>query len=117
MKIAEAKYPQAEGWRIVWILITAAAIPEGALDASKMNVNPGGRERVMRDGWWNGKPQKMNYSLGVPKGMHVVLEERGVNTHGMVADKMRELIRGHPDFKNKKSTIERCLVEEHEVTS
>ena len=61
-------------------------MPEDALDAKKMNVNPGGKQRVMRDRWWAGKPQKMNYSLRVPKGMRVVLEERGINTWNMNGD-------------------------------
>ena len=56
---------------------------DDALGVSKMNVNPGGKQQVMRDGWWGGKPQKMNYSPGIPKGMRVILEERGVNTRGM----------------------------------
>ena len=51
-----------------------AAIPDDALDVSKMNANPGGKQRVMRDGMWNGKPQS-NFSLGVPKGMRHVFEE------------------------------------------
>ena len=54
-----------------------AAMPDDALDVSKMNVNPGSAERVTTDGWWAGKPRKMNYALGVPKGMRVILEERG----------------------------------------
>ena len=115
VKIAEVKYPREEGWRVVWLFDHSschAAMPDDALDASKMNVNPGGKQRVMRDGWWNGKPQKMNYALGVPKGMRVVLEERGVDTHRMNAEQMREVLKSHPDFKNEKSTIERFLVEE-----
>lgn len=114
-KIAAAKYPRDEGWRLVWIFDHSschAAMPEDALDVHKMNVNPGGKQRVMRDGWWAGKPQKMNYSLGVPKGMRAVLEERGINTQNMNADKMREVLGSHPDFKNEKSTIERFLGEE-----
>ena len=78
-KIAEAKYPREDGWRVVWIFDHSschAAMPDDALDVSKMNVNPGGKQRVMRDGMWNGKPQSMNFSLGVPKGMRRVLEER-----------------------------------------
>ena len=63
----------------------------------------------MRDGWWGGKPQKMNYSVGIPKGMRVIVKERGVNTHGMNADKMREVLGSHPDFKNEKASIERFL--------
>ena len=41
------------------------------------------------------------------------LEERGVNTHGMNADKMREVLREHPDFKYEKSRIERYLCEDN----
>ena len=77
-----------------------AAMPEDALHASKMNVNPGGKQRVMHDGVWDGKPQKINYALGVQKGMRVVLEERGVNTHGMNADRMSEVLSSHADFIN-----------------
>ena len=48
----------------------------------------------------------MNYSNGVPKGLRVVLEFRGVNTKGMTADKMREILESHPDFQNEVSRIE-----------
>ena len=41
-----------------------AAMPNDALDVSKMNVNPEGKQRVMQDGLWDGKVQKMNYLLG-----------------------------------------------------
>ena len=114
-KIVAAKYPRDEGWRLVWIFDHSSchtAMPEDALDVHKMNANPGGKQRVMRDGWWVGKPQKMNYSLGVQKGMRAVLEERGINTWNMNADKMREVLGSHPDFKNEKSTIEWFLGEE-----
>ena len=115
VEIAEVKYPPQNGWKIVWIFDHSSchgAMAEDSLDVSKMNVKPGGKQRVMRDGWWNGKPQKMNYSLGVPKGLRVVLEERGVNTRSMSADEMRETLASHPDFKNEKSRVERFLMEE-----
>lgn len=67
---------------------------------------------MMRDGWWGGKPQPMNFSLGVPKGLRRVLEERGVNTQGMKAEDMCAALGSHPDFKNEKSSIERFLMEE-----
>lgn len=41
-----------------------AALPNDALDVSKMNINPEGKQQVMRDGLWDGKVQKMNYLLG-----------------------------------------------------
>ena len=49
----------------------------------------------MRDGWWNGKPQKMNFALGIPKGMRVVLKERGIDTSKMNADMMQEVLGNH----------------------
>ena len=85
-KIAEAKYPKEEGWRIVWVFDHSschAGMPDDVLDVNK---NPGGAQR---DGWWAGKPQKMNFSIGVPKGMCTVLEERGINTRVMNAYQLR----------------------------
>ena len=111
-KIAEIKYPKANGWRHVWIFDHSschAAMPHDALDVNAMNVKPGGKQRVMRDGFWNGKVQKMNFSLGVPKGLRVVLEERGINTKGLGASEMRGILSQHDDFKNEKSKIERYL--------
>ena len=43
---------------------------------------------------------------GIPKGMKVVLEERGVETVGMKAKEMRELLKTFPDFKNQKTKLE-----------
>ena len=50
--IAELKYPKEERWRDVWIFDHSschAAMADNALDAAKMNVNPGGKQRKMRD--------------------------------------------------------------------
>ena len=44
----------------------------------------------------------MNFSLGVPKGLKRVLEERGVDTQGMKAEEMRAVLGSHPDFQNEK---------------
>lgn len=46
------------------------------------------------------KVQKMNYAIGIPKGLRVVLEEQGIDTSGMNGDKMREVLGSHPDFKD-----------------
>lgn len=49
-KIAEAKYPREDGWQIVWIFDHSschAAMPDDTLDMSKVNVNLGGKQRVM----------------------------------------------------------------------
>lgn len=42
---------------------------------------------------WNGSVQQMVTAEGKQKGMRTVLEERGVNTQGLNADKLRELLR------------------------
>jgi len=65
----------------------------------------------MRDTVWQGRVQTMNYALGVPKGMRVILQERGVNTSRMVGDQMREILAEMDDFKNEKSLIEHYLTE------
>ncbi len=44
-KIAVAKYPRQEGWKLVWMFDHSscpAAMPDDALDVNRMNVNPGG---------------------------------------------------------------------------
>lgn len=119
VKIAEMKYPKSQGWRHVWVFDHSschAAMADDSLDVSKMNVNPGGKQRKMRDGWWDGKPQPMNYALGVPKGLRAVLQERGVDTSGMNADAMRTALGSHPDFKQQKTRVEDFLHERGHIT-
>ena len=41
-----------------------------------MNVNPGGKQPVMRGTVWNGEVQKLVDSKGIPKGLKVISEER-----------------------------------------
>lgn len=51
VKIAEVKYPREEGWSVVWLFDHSsyhAAMPDDALDAPIMNVNPGGKQRIVR---------------------------------------------------------------------
>lgn len=92
--IAEVKYPKKDGWRYVWIFDHSSchsAMAEDSLDVTKMNVGPGGKPRIIGDGFWDGKSQSMNRN-GVPKGLRIVLEERGINTRGMNAEQMREIL-------------------------
>ncbi len=46
---------------------------------------------------------------GRAKGMRQVLEERGVNTKGMKADKMREVLGEMSDFKYEKTKVEKLV--------
>ena len=42
---------------------------DDALDVGKMNVNPGGKQAVIRDMMWVERVQRMVFNIGVPKGM------------------------------------------------
>ena len=112
VEMAEIKYPKTDGWHHIWIFDHSSchtAMVDDALDASKMNVN-GGKQRIMRDPVWQGRVHKMNYSLGVAKGMRVVLQERGVDTSRMVVEDMRKALAEMEDFKNEKCLIEHFLI-------
>ena len=115
VEIANYKYPADEGWRVVWIFDHSschAAMSDDALDVNRMNVKPGGKQRIMRDGWFDGCVQKMVTSSGVAKGLKMVLEERGVDTRGKNADELREILGRYPDFRDEKSRIEHYLNDE-----
>ena len=61
VKIAEVKYPQSKGCEHVWIFDHSSchsAKADDSLDVSKMNVNPGGKQHVMRDRFYYGKLQQ-----------------------------------------------------------
>ena len=77
------------------------AYAEDALNANRMNVNPGGSQARMQDTMWNGTVHSMVQN-GVPKGMRKVLEERGVNVAGMKAEDMQTALKNMHDFKWEK---------------
>ena len=89
--IAEFKYPPQKN-TIVFIFDQSRchkAYVEDALNASRMNMRPGGKQPCMRDTVWAGQVQKMVDGKGVPKGMKKILEEHRINTSRMKADDMR----------------------------
>ena len=103
VKIAEIKYPKSDNWNIVWVFDHRSchtAMADDALNADQINVKPGGQQPKMRDTVWEGNVQKMNSALGVPKRMRLVLQERGIDTTGLKAEDMREILKSHEDFKN-----------------
>lgn len=108
MKIADVKYPKADGWNVVWIFDHSSchtAMAVDALDVNQMNVKPGGKQAVMHDTFWEGQRQEMVDSSGIPKGMKLVLEERGICTDTLKADDMRKILQNHHDFQNEKPRI------------
>ena len=90
--IFETKYTDAQGLFIFDHATSHMKRPEDALNAEGMNVRNGGKQPFMKDTVWDGCVQWMITDEGVQKGMKTVLEERGVDIHGLNAEKMREMI-------------------------
>ena len=55
--------------------------------------------QFLRDTVWNGEIQHLVLEDGRPKGMKMVLQERGIDTSGMNADKMRSTLKTFDDFQ------------------
>ena len=84
-------------------------MPSDALNVNVMNVFPGGTQAAMRDTVWAGEVQKMVFEDGTPKGMKQVLEERGVDTVGMLGTDMREILREFEDFGSQKTLVKELV--------
>ena len=104
IKIAKVKYPREKGYRVCFVFDHSSChgtFAEDALDASKMNMHPGGKQPVMHDTTWNERPQKVVGKYGRPRGLKAILIARQVDVTGMKLDDMRALIATHPDFKDE----------------
>lgn len=91
---------------------------DNALNVNKMNVNPGGSQKILRYTVYNGKPQKMYFIQSgrkIAKGLRMVLEERGVDTQGKMKSWMQKELSQHVDFKFEKSEIENCLIQKGHI--
>ena len=95
-----------------------------ALVASRMNVGPGGKYvPKMRDGWYSVDgikvSQRMVDQSGTPKGMKVVLQERGLACSGLRgrcnvhADDgvccMSRMLSEQPDFKEQRPLLQELV--------
>ena len=87
VQITEVKYLKGDNWRHFWLFDSSScytAKAPDALEVSKMNINPGGKQKVMRAG----------YSVGWESSK---------------ADQMRIILSKHDDFKNERSRVEQFL--------
>ena len=76
---------------------------DNSLIVSRIDGGPGGEQAIMKDTFWNGHMVAEN---GIVKQ---VLTERGINTHGMNAAKMREELLKHDDFRNTKTLVQELV--------
>ena len=95
-----------------------------ALIASNMNLNPGGSQPALRNGWYikDGEKvaQKMQDNDGVPKGIMAILKERELWPEGRFLLQCkggctstsccaRTLLASQPDFKEQTNVIEETI--------
>ena len=98
------------------------AFADDALNVNNMNLNSGGKQPILRDGWFlqgDGARvvQKMVFPIGhpkagVPKGIKQVLQERKLWINGTKLPDARVLLSNQPDFVEQKSMLN-DYVEEH----
>ena len=117
VKIAEAKYPKADGYRLFWVFDQSQchmAYAEDALNVNNMNANPGGKQPLMHDTIYQGKPISMTMvvrsptgeRIRIPRGMKDVLKQRGCYHPKMKVEDMKKELSSHPDFANEKNKLE-----------
>lgn len=63
----------------------------------------------MRDTVWAGKPQKLVFSAGIPKGAVIILQERRINTRTLKLTDMQMVLSKHDDFKNERSALQTMI--------
>ena len=109
INIFERKYPGVQGIFLFDNAPSHRKFADDALNVNSMNVGPGGKQSRPRDTVWQGKTQRLILPDGQPKGMKIVLEERGVDTTGWYAKQMREELASHDDFLSEKSIVEKLV--------
>ena len=92
-----------------------------ALNVQKMNVNSGGKQPVMHPTWFVGADgleyQSMVTEEGEPKGLQMVLEERGVCCDGFTLNhenpnmNYRTVLASFPDFVSETTILESLIQE------
>ena len=81
--IFEASFPGYVGVFAFDNATNHCAYSGDALRVSNLNWKPGGKQPCLRDGYFNGQPQKMQFEDGTPKGVKQILAERGLLTPNM----------------------------------
>ena len=109
MYIFESKYPKAQAEFILDQSPYHKKLPEDALNIHSINVNPGRKQPQMRSTQWNGEEQLIALPDSKPKGMRLVLQERGIDTFGMNSEDMREALSTFTDFQNPKTIVEEYI--------
>ena len=120
VKVAEAKYPKEEGFRLYWIFDQSQchmAFADDSLNVNHMNAKEGGRQPLMHDTTFEGKAISMTELIRkpngdrvrIPRGMIDILKQRGRYHPKMKFDDMKQELAKHTDFANEKNQLEYFL--------
>ncbi|KAH9095140.1 hypothetical protein Ae201684P_009995 [Aphanomyces euteiches] len=85
-----------------------------ALSTSTMNLYAGGKQPKLRDGWYEKDGVRIAQPMvmtphGTPKGIKIVLEERGLWNSSLKLNTAKDLLASQPDFKSQKSRVEETI--------
>lgn len=120
VKIAEAKYPKEQGYRLYLIFDQSnshTAFANDSLNVNRMNVKESGCQPLMHDTIFEGKRismtklarNKTGEYVRIPRGMIDVLKQRGRRRPKMKVDDIREELAKHHDFRDEKNKLEYFL--------
>ena len=79
-----------------------------------MNLNPGGKQPKLREGWFETDGVRVVQSMVMPsdekpKGIKMVLQERGLWNDGLRLESAKALLAAQPDFASQKSRVEETI--------
>eukprot|EP00733_Pompholyxophrys_punicea_P001068 Pompholyxophrys_punicea_v1_NODE_455_length_1916_cov_39.531435.p1 type:complete len:516 gc:universal NODE_455_length_1916_cov_39.531435:246-1793(+) len=104
INIFEYLYPGAEAIFLLDHSGGHTKKPEDGLNAHLMNVNPGGKQPILKNTFWNGKCQVIGN-----RGLRAILQERDLYQPGMVQADMVRVLSDCDDFKNQVTIVEEVL--------
>lgn len=110
--IFNATYPGARAVYYIDCSSNHNAYAPDALVASKMNVLPGGKQPLMRDGYYYKDGVKVVQAMhtnGLAKGLRAVLEERTLFKEGMHHEDMVNVLSEQEDFKSQKPMVQEWI--------
>lgn len=106
----EEKYPGAQALFLFDQSSNHTKKPDDALNASAMNVKPGGKQPLMRATVWHGQRQSMCFEDGAlkgqPKGLKRVLVERWLWKEGMKKSDAQRALSECEDFMGQMTILE-----------
>lgn len=115
--VAQYKFPRDKAHEVLWFFDQSGVhvrFADDALNVSKMNLNPGGKQPEMHDSYYQTADgeviqQSMVDNTGVPKGVKQILQERGLWKSAMHLAEARSVLQLQPDFRGEICILQRTV--------